>query len=208
MRAFHRTVVAADFTAASEPERLLDKYLPSYDVREYHEARVRAEPADAYAAFRSLDLERSLVVRLIFALRTLPSRFRKGGPPSDAPSASFLESALAVGWRVLEEVPGREIALGAVTQPWAPVVRFRGLSGSEFVEFDEPGFTKIAWNIEATPEGSGVTRLATETRVAATDPMSRRRLRRYWLVVNPDIRLIRILALRLVQRDLSARKSA
>ncbi|HEX9305170.1 MAG TPA: hypothetical protein VGA31_12025, partial [Thermoanaerobaculia bacterium] len=56
---------------------LLQKYLPSYDTREYHEAQVRAEAGDAYAAFRSLDLERSRVVRLLFAIRNLPSRFRR-----------------------------------------------------------------------------------------------------------------------------------
>ena len=187
---------------------LLDKYLPSYDVREYHQARVRAEAANAYAAFRSLDLKRSRIVRLLFGIRTLPSRFRRREAPPDTPSTSFLETALALGWRVLEEVPGREIVVGAVTQPWAPVVRFHGLSGPEFVEFAEPGFTKIAWGFAASPEAPGVTRVATETRVAATDRVSRRRFRRYWRVVSPFVRLIRRISLRMIQRELERSRRA
>jgi len=187
---------------------LLQKYLPSYDTREYHEAQVRAEAGDAYAAFRSLDLERSRVVRLLFAIRNLPSRFRRRETRPDTPSTSFLDAVLALRWRVLEEVPDREIVVGAVTQPWAPVVRFRGLSGPEFVEFAEPGFTKIARGIAATPEAPGVTRVVTETRVAATDPVSRKRFRRYWRVVSPFVRLIRRISLRMIQRELEGSRRA
>jgi hypothetical protein len=207
MNATRRAIQSAQ-GAVEHRGPLLDRYLPAYDVREYHEARVRAEPGDAYAAFRSLDLERSRIVRLLFAIRTLPSRFRRREVPPDTPSASFLDAALAVGWRVLEEVPGREIVVGAVTQPWAPVVRFRGLSGPEFIEFAEPGFTKIAWSITTTPDGSGATRIATETRVEATDSVSRKRFRRYWRVVSPGIRLIRRISLRMIQRELEVSRRA
>lgn len=69
--------------------------------------RVHAEPARAYAAFRSLDLNRSRIVRLLFAIRTLPSRFRRQGLQPKAPSTSFLDQALALGWRVLERSQAR-----------------------------------------------------------------------------------------------------
>jgi len=44
--------------------------------------------------------------------------------------------------------------------------------------------------------------LSIETRVLATDPMSRRKFRRYWLVVNPGVRLIRLVALSLARREI------
>lgn len=197
---------ASEAFAPESSGSLIDAYLPSFQVREYHETRVRAEPAAAYAAFLSLDLNRSRFVRLLFAIRTLPSRVLARGPRSKTPPRSFLEDALAVGWRVLAEEPGREIVVGAVTQPWAPVVRFRGLPGAEFLSFGEPGFTKIAWNFAVRPEGPGWTRISTETRVAATDPVSQRRFRRYWLLVRAGVRLIRIISLRMLRRDLEARR--
>lgn len=181
---------------------VIDRYLPSFDVADYREMRVHAEPARAYAAFRSLDLNRSRIVRLLFAIRTLPSRFRRQGLQPKVSPTSFLNQALALGWRVLEEKPGKEIVVGAVTQPWAPVVRFRDLPGPDFIEFAEPGFTKIVWSTAVRPADPGFSVVSTETRVAATDPVSRRRFRRYWFIVGLGVRLIRIVGLRLVKHDL------
>jgi hypothetical protein len=189
------------------PPALIDEYLPLFDVRDYRATRVPADPAVAYAALRSLDLKRSRIIRILFAIRSLPSRFRSPQPQS-IPSTSLLGETLALGWKVLQEVPGREMVVGAVTQPWAPVVRFRGLPGPEFLAFAEPGFTKIAWSIGARCVEPGVTEIATETRVAATDPGARKRFRRYWFLVSPGVRLIRILSLAIIRRDLERRAVA
>jgi hypothetical protein len=51
-------------------------------------------------------------------------------------------------------------------------------------EFAEPGWVKIAMEFRLTPAVGG-THLSSETRVAATDPATRRRFNRYWLVVGP-----------------------
>jgi hypothetical protein len=192
------------FPETGDPAALIGKYLPHYDYREYRAVVVPASPGTAYAALRSLDLNRSRLVRFLFWIRTLPYRYR-GGKPRPETGSSFLEEALSVGWKILEENPGREIVVGAVTQPWSAVVRFRGLPGPEFTRFAEPGFTRIAWSLSARPMRPGLTELVTETRVAATDPVARRKFRRYWLLVSPGIRLIRIVSLALVKRDLERR---
>ncbi|HEX9304526.1 MAG TPA: hypothetical protein VGA31_08775 [Thermoanaerobaculia bacterium] len=53
-----------------------------------------------------------------------------------------------------------------------------------------------------------MTRVVTETRVAATDPVSRKRFRRYWRVVSPFVRLIRRISLRMIQRELEGSRRA
>src|SRR5437867_236120 len=130
---------------------LIDKYLPTFDVRDYRELCVKSEPEQAYAALRSVNLNRSLTVRALLAIRTLPERL--GGQhrhsSDSASSKSFLQSIVQVGWVVLEEIPAQELVAGAITQPWAAVVRFQGVSGEALVAFSEPGFAKIAWNIAA-----------------------------------------------------------
>lgn len=180
---------------------LLDRYLPAFDVRDCHEGVVAAGRERAYAALRGLDLERSRPVRALFFLRTLPERLRGGGRRG-ARARAFIDSALEQGWRILEEEPGRQLVMGAVTRPWEPVVRFRGLSGAEFAAFAEPGFARIAWSIAAAEAGPGRTRLAIETRVQTTDPASRRKFHRYWLVFGVGIRLIRVFGLAEVRRAL------
>jgi hypothetical protein len=178
----------------------LDTYLPSYDVRDRHEGVVAADRDRAYAALRGLDLERSALVRALFFVRTLPERLRGGG--RRARPRAFIDSALEQGWVILEEEPGRQLVMAAITQPWEPVVRFRGLPGPEFAAFAETGFAKIAWSIAAVEAGPGRARLSIETRVQTTDPVSRRKFRRYWLVFGAGIRLIRVAGLAEVRRAL------
>lgn len=183
---------------------LIDKYLPTAEFQDYHQARVAADPGRAYSALRDLDLTKSTVVRALFAIRTIPARLRpqSAATLSKRPS-SFVQAALDAGMVILEEIPGQECVAGAITQPWKPIARFRGLPGPEFIAFAEPGFTKIAWNIAVAPAGPGHSVVSTETRVAPTDETARRRFRLYWFVFSPGIRLIRRIALRLLKRQLN-----
>lgn len=187
---------------------LIDTYLPKYDERVYHQARVVAEPSAAFAALRRVDLRRSLVVRLLIAIRTLPSSVaaRERRPSGTKTPHSLLDSMLELGWEILGETPEREIVAGTVTQPWASTVRFRGFSPSEFVAFSEPGFTKIVMNLAAMDCNEGGAIISTETRVLATSPGARRKFRIYWRVVRPGVKLIRSIALAKVRRELRRAK--
>jgi hypothetical protein len=192
-------------TNADDTDTLVDQFIPVYEVREGHEIRVRAAADVTFAAARDLDLRRSPLVRAIFALRTLPSRLR-GEPEAERPG-TFLAEVLSIGWGLLAEVPDREIVLGAVTEPWEPVVQFRPLPPAEFAAFNEPGHAKIVWTLAAEPLGTSASRFRTETRVRTTDPESRERFRRYWALFSLGILLIRYEALRLVKNE-AVRRSA
>jgi hypothetical protein len=179
--------------------------MPEYEVRERHQTRVAAPAEATWAAARALDLERSPAVRAVFAGRELLMRARRSRRD---PSGGFLAQVLALGWRVLAEQPGRELVLGAVTQPWQADVVFRGLEPAEFAAFDEPGYAKIAWTLAVEPAGADASVFSTETRVRTTDAESRQRFRRYWSVFSPGIRLIRYESLRLVRRAAERAASA
>ena len=184
---------------------VIDKYMPEYHTRDFHELRVEAEAEAAYDVLRSLDLERSWLVRAIFAIRALPARIMGVARPRQA-YGTFLEQALDLGWVILEEVPGQELVAAAVTQPWAANVEFRGLPPEEFMRFAEPGFTKIVWALAARRATGGESILSMETRVLATDPASRRKFRRYWFVVSPGV--ISWVALRAARRELRRKGGA
>jgi hypothetical protein len=180
------------------PPELLDRFLPECEVLERHQTRVAA-PADVtYLAAREMSLTQSPVVRAIFRGRELLMR---SSPSGERPPQSLIDEVLSIGWGVLAQESGREIVLGAVTQPWKRDVKFRALPPDEFTAFDEPGFAKIAWTIRAEPIRSETSRFHTETRVATTDAEARKRFRRYWTMVSPGVRLIRRESLRLVRAD-------
>jgi hypothetical protein len=204
MNAHRAPPPAWDPTTTNAEVPLLDKFLPLWDVRECHELAVAAPAGRAFEVLRNLDVNRAPIVRALFWLRSLPSRFGTRGRLPSPTHHSLLEDALSVGWTVLEEVPGQQLAVGAITRPWKPVVRFRGLSGPELRAFRAPGFVKIASGISVRPGGVGVCVLATETRVLATDDLSRRRFGRYWYFFGPFIRLIRRISLREAKKELEA----
>jgi hypothetical protein len=186
---------------------LLDRFMPRFDVAEQHEIEVNAPAATTFAAARALDINASPVVRAIFAARTLPARLR-GEPVSPRQPRSLVDEAVAIGWRVLAEVPDRALVMGAVTQPWQATPVFRGLDPDEFAAFAAPGYVKIVWTLEAEPLGESRSRFRTETRADATDPSARDRFRRYWALVSPGILLIRRMSLGLVKAEAERRARA
>jgi len=190
------------------PPTLLDRFLPECEVLERHQTRVAA-PADVtYGAAREMSLAGSPVVRAIFRGRELLMRSLVADRPEERPPQSLIDEVLSIGWGVLAQEPGREIVLGAVTQPWKSDVKFRALPPDEFAAFNTPGFAKIAWTIRAEPLGLKTSRFYTETRVATTDAEARKRFRRYWTMVSPGVRLIRRESLRLVRADAERRYRA
>jgi hypothetical protein len=138
----------------------------------------------------------SPLVRAIFRGREL---LMHSAPTEQRPPQPLVDEVLSIGWGVLAQESGREIVLGAVTQPWKSDVKFRSLPPDEFAAFNEPGFAKIAWTMRAEPIGPNTSLFYTETRVATTDTDARRRFRRYWTMVSPGVRMIRRESLRLVR---------
>jgi hypothetical protein len=106
---------------------------------------------------------------------------------------------------VLAEVPGRELVLGAVTQPWQANVVFRALPPETFAAFNEPDYVKIAWTLRADPVDATHSTFRTETRAIATDPEAQRKFRRYWSFLSPGIIVIRWMSLGPLKADAERR---
>ena len=175
-----------------DADPVLDRFVPAYEVRARHQIHVAAPAATALAAARDMDLLRSPVVRAIIKGRELIL----GATPDTRPRPQgLLAEVQALGWGVLADVPDREIAVGAVTQPWKANVVFRALPPDEFAAFDEPGYVKIAWTLRADPVGLDESLFSTETRVVSTDSAARARFRWYWSFFSPGMILIRWLSL-------------
>jgi hypothetical protein len=182
---------------------LLDTFMPVYEIVERHQIDVKAPAAVTFAAACEADLTRSRVVRAVFKGREVMLG-------TDADSAERPRGLLALttslGWRRLAEKPGREIVMGAVTQPWEANVRFRGLPPEEFTAFNEPGYVKIAWTLRADDVNGTESIFRTETRAVATDAAARAKFRRYWSLLSPGIIIIRWMMLAPVKADAERRQ--
>ena len=182
----------------SEADALLDRFMPVYEVAERHHIRVAAPASVTLSAAADFNLDRSPAIRAIFKMREVLLHARAGVV---AHPQGLIPHMKALGWGELAEIPGREIVMGAATQPWLGDVRFRTLLSNEFASFQEPGYVKIAWTLRADPIRSAESIFLTETRVVTTDAPARARFRRYWSSFSPGILCIRHIALRLARKE-------
>jgi len=177
---------------SKEADSLLDLFMPEYEIAERHHVNVAA-PADiTFETACVMNFLDSRVVRTIFKGRELLLGAQHSANPLPR---GLLAQTEALGWTVLAEIPGREIVLGAVTQPWKGNPVFRGVPPGEFAEFHEPDYVKIVWTLRADPVGEAKSVFRTETRVVSTDAGARTKFRRYWSFLSPGIILIRRLSL-------------
>lgn len=185
-----------------EADRLLDSFIPAYDVAERHHIEIAAPPDITFAAACEQELMELPLVRTIFKGREI---LLGSEPGTAAHPRGLLAMTKSLGWGLLAEVPGREIVMGAVTQPWHANVVFRPLPPGEFVAFSEPDYVKIVWTLRADPVGTRRSIFRTETRVVATDARARARFRRYWSFLSPGIILIRWASLGPLKREAERR---
>jgi hypothetical protein len=179
----------------------LAELLPAYDFNEVHVRWVEAPPERVYQAIKNVTAGEMPMVRLLFAIRSLPGTLTgKGGLPA-AKDKSLYQQMVGFGFTVLDEQPGRELVVGIVDQAWkvdgGETVPIRG--AEDFLAFAEPGFIKAAMSFELAEQGGG-THLRTETRVQATDRSTRRKFGRYWRLIRPGSGAIRRSWLRAAKR--------
>jgi hypothetical protein len=187
---------------AESVDPLLDRFIPTYDIAERHHIQVDAPAEITFAAAREMDLNQSWIVRTIFRAREIVL----GAEPDAATRPrGIVALTTSIGWGVLAEVPGRELVMGAVTQPWKPNVVFRALRPDDFARFNEPGYVKIVWTLRADSVDAVHSTFRTETRAIATDAEARRNFRRYWSFLSPGIIVIRWMALGPLKTDAEAR---
>jgi hypothetical protein len=154
---------------------IIDELMPAYDFRTRYTRRIAAEPARVWAAMQEITFDELPATRLLMALRTA-GRARLAGTVADGLSMP------ALGRR-----EGSEAVLGRVAKYWRP----RPVPGPDrtrtpdgFAAFAEPGWAKGLLGFQLSPLPGGHTLLAAETRVQATDAVTRRLFAGYWLVIR------------------------
>ena len=166
----------------------LDEILPRYQFSEHHERRIAATPAQVWRALHEVTAAEIRFFRTLTTIR----RFGRPGPEDilNAPAnRPILDVALSTTFVRLASDASGEIVLG--TTVIAPSGAAVPRTPDEFRTWSAPGFAIATMNfrIEAQPDGASL--LTTDTRVFATDAVTRRRFARYWSLIYPGSALIR-----------------
>jgi hypothetical protein len=154
----------------------IDDVLPTWDWRSAHGARVAASPERAAAAVRAFSGRDLPVTGALMRVRALGRRTFDDRPT--------VETMRKIGLATLVD-ERYDVVLGGVLSPWRVRGGHRTVgSVDELRAFAEPGWVRVATAFTVTPEGDGC-RVGTETRIAATDEVARRRFGRYWRLIGP-----------------------
>jgi hypothetical protein len=175
----------------------LDRFIPHPDVTERFEISIRAPACLVMDVASNFDMQSLPLVRAIFWLR---EKVMCSGRHAPRRPQGLLDEMQALGWGRLTERSGRLVICGARCQPWLANVTFTALNADNFEAYAEPGQVKIAWTLETEELAPALTRLAQETRAAATDEAARTRFRRYWCWARFGIISIRLLLLPAIRR--------
>ena len=173
---------------------LIDRYLPSYDVRKRHQIVIHAPPKTVFDSVCNLDFSDSAIIRWLFKLRGMPS------------SAWSLQGLEQMRFAKLGEVDQQELLLGLVGRFWSIDGDLQPIDACSFEHFSKPGYARAVWNFYVEPAEPGSSRLSTETRVQCLDEASARRFKRYWAIIGPFSGWIRKEALQIVKRNAEALK--
>lgn len=182
---------------------LLDAHLPAYDVVLTEHLVVEADTEVVFEAAKNFDFmtTSSPLVTALMTARSVPSRLLRR--PLRAPQTLMLARDLGVlpGWLLLGEVPGREVAFGAVGKFWKPNIEWRDVAGEHFASFADPGWGKIACHLLVRPDGPARSILSYECRTATTDPGSRTQMSRYWWLIRPFVAYLLRAVLRTIRSN-------
>ena len=167
----------------------LDDVVPEADHVTRQSRVIDAPPSVVWEELHRLQLSSLPVSLLLSAVRALPVLLSGRGRRRGGLDRTFLD---VVPIPVLASDPPSHVLFGGPLQPWrlAGGERPPVLDAAGVRDWSEPGWVKVGMEFRLTPTLGG-TRLSCETRIAATDVVSRRRFGLYWLAVRPGSSAIR-----------------
>jgi hypothetical protein len=174
----------------------LDPFMPTFDVRERFERRIKASSEVVMQTAYEFDMQSIWLIRTIINTR----KILLGGTREKREAKGLVQECFDIGWGKLVEEPGRLLVCGAVCQPWFGDVTFTPLPVDDFAAYNEPEQVKIVWSLETHDLEPGLTLFVHEVRAVATDDEARRKFFRYWRWARFGIVAIRILLLPAIKR--------
>ncbi len=178
---------------------MLDDFVPAYQFAEFHTVRIKAPRERVFAAIRDVTANEITLFRTLTWIR----RFGRSGPESilnASPDKPLLDVALRTGFMKLAEEPDREIVVGTLVGAPKGTRLKKDPTPDDFKALHAPGFALAALNFRLEDAAHRETVLTTETRVYATDALTRKKFGAYWRVIYPGSALIRVMWLRAIRK--------
>jgi hypothetical protein len=184
------------------PKTRLDDFVPVYEFNEVHSIQIKASHTQAFEAIKAVTADEILFYRTLIWLRRFGGKYPVGmlNPAKGVP---LLKVATSTSFLLLAEEPNSEIVIGSVIIA-PPKFSIAALKAEDIRNLSTSGFAVAALNFLVEPVEPSTLRVVTETRVHATDKITRHKFARYWGVIYPGSALIRRMWLRAIKRRVKA----
>ena len=169
----------------AQHKTVLDDVMPEYQFFEKHSVRIHARPEQVMLAVRQSTFGDMKSLATLLKIRAAALRIHDTGALQDK---QVLDAFSASGY--LSGGNEHEVVMcgGANVHAGRPL-QLRALQ--EFADYRGQGAVKMAFNFRAEDAGDGWSTVTTETRVLATDDLTRRGMARYWRLIVPGSGLLR-----------------
>lgn len=183
--------VAALFWPAStirvaQPGTLLDEIMPEYQFSERHSARIHAPLEQVMQAVRQSTFGDMKSLTTLLKIRGAALRIHDAG---DSLQDKRVVDAFSGSGYVLGGTEHEIVMCGGANVRAGRPLGIRTLQ--EFADYHEQGAVKMAFDFYVEDAGGGWSTISTETRVLATDDLTRPGMGRYWRMIVPGSGLLR-----------------
>lgn len=170
---------------------LIDKYLSTYDFKEFHSVELNSSHNGVYQKLLHCDFSKSSVIKFLFRLRGMRKEL------------CTIEHLTKMGFIKLDEVPGNEILFGMITD--SPIFNRcqSHISPPDFTNQSNPSIIKAVINFHVNERGSSKYIISTETRIWCGSKVLKSKFKRYWFWVKPFSQLIRKSILKQIKKQVS-----
>ena len=178
----------APMIRVSRPRTRLDEVMPDYQFSERHSASINAQPERVMQAVRESTFGDMKSLATLLKIRAGALRAPSHEADVFSRDNRILDVFLASGY--VTGASDQEILTcgGANVRAQSPL---KLSTLQEFADYREPSTVKMAFDFYVEDEGGGWSTLTAETRVLATDDLTRRGMGRYWRLIVPGSGLLR-----------------
>jgi hypothetical protein len=166
----------------------LDDLMPQYQFSERHSARIHTRPEQVLQAVRESTFGDMKSLGTLLKIRGAALRTPSGEASAFSVNRRILDAFSASGY--VSEASEHEIVMsGGANVRAHRVLEVRTLQ--EWADYREAGAIKMAFDFYVEDAGGGWSTIRAETRVLATDDLTRRGMGRYWRLIVPGSGLLR-----------------
>lgn len=171
----------------SQTDLKIDDFLPEYSFNEYHEVKIKASPEKVKYALQTTGVKDIPAAHLLMKIRGIAGDKESDKVTNNQADPETLTTPDFNFFVVDSTEFFSFMMIKATAKTPPPEIK----TPKQFLDFNDPGYVKVAFNFRLISLENGQTLLTTETRNQPITQKDRCHFGRYWRIIYPGSAIIR-----------------